>query len=192
MTKKLINQGQLRKISRKTVYFLGLLANVDSSILRMRLDHGFKVEGMSSDEGQQLISALESLPYLVVLEKLARLQCLNSSEDGVYFVSNRFESDIKITDTGILIGLPPELVDFNNKLLEGYLNPLIRLMNLFKEGNIRMPATYYYIDKASPRSFLLGRTGLFVTPGSYTLKSSEVPELLTFVDRQVKLTRLRH
>jgi len=35
----------------KTIYFMGILSNVDSSILKVNFDHGFKVEGRP-DSGQ--------------------------------------------------------------------------------------------------------------------------------------------
>ena len=45
---------------------MGALANVDSSILRMPLDHGFKIEDKSLEEGIRLISRIEGLPLKVV------------------------------------------------------------------------------------------------------------------------------
>ena len=166
---------------KKMVYFMGLLANVDKSILSMPLGHSFKVEYMSSEEGQRHISALEGLHFLAILERLTRFQCLDSSEDRIYFISNRFKSDIKIADKGVLMGFPSEVIDFNNKLIESYLRPLIQLMRLFKEGNIRMPVTYYYIDKDVPRSFFAGWSSVFVAPGQFTLETLEVPGLVRFI-----------
>lgn len=166
---------------KQIVHFMALLANVDKSILRMPLSHSFKVEYMSNEEGQRRISALEGLHFLAILEKLTRFQCLNSSEDRFYFISNRFESDIKIADQGVLMGFPSEAVDFNKELIEGYLKPLIQQMRLFKEGNIRMPLTYYYIDRDVPRSFFAGWSGVFVTPGQFTLETLEVPGLVRFI-----------
>jgi hypothetical protein len=41
-------------------HFMGILANVDSSILNVKLDHGFKIEAQSEDELVNLISNFEN------------------------------------------------------------------------------------------------------------------------------------
>ena len=81
------------------IYFMGLLSNVDSSILKINFEHGFKVEGRS-DHGQlqvrtndypndtlnykevaHLVYHLEGLPLGEVYKKLdPELSCVNVSE----------------------------------------------------------------------------------------------------------------
>ena len=46
-------------MSNKKIYFMGILANTDSSILKVNPDHGFKIGLMSENEGVGLISILE-------------------------------------------------------------------------------------------------------------------------------------
>ena len=58
------------KIPKKKIHFIGLLANTDSSILKVDLDHGFKIEEMSDRECVSLISTLEGLPYRQTFSKL--------------------------------------------------------------------------------------------------------------------------
>jgi hypothetical protein len=163
---------------------MGLLANTDSSILKANLNHGFKIEAISEDEGVNLVSTLEGLPYREIGNKLFfEFPCLNSSERKFYFISNSFES---IDESGI--EMLNAVTEFENKFLRGYLDPTIRLMRLFKEGNICMPLIYYYfIDNSIPRAFKISGTHLYISPEpKYTLEHSEVSELDKFI-RNTKL-----
>ena len=171
-------------MSKKKIYFMGLLANTDSSILKVNLDHGFKIETISENEGVNLVSTLEGLPRIEIGEKLfMEFPCLNSSERKFYFISNSFES---IDESGI--EMLNAVAEFENKFLHGYLDPTIRLMRLFKEGNICMPLIYYYfIDNSIPRAFTVRGTHLYISPEpEYTLEDSEVSELDKFI-RNTKL-----
>lgn len=168
-------------MSKKEIHFMGLLANIDSSILNVQLDHGFKIHAISDREGATLISIFEGLPPMEIHRKLfMEFSCL--SEKKFYFISNSFNSDIEMNDKGILANFPSEEAEFDNNLVHGYLNPAIRLMRLFKEGNICMPLKYYYfIDNNIPKSFMHVGTTLHVSPGRYTLGSSEISALQRFI-----------
>ena len=163
---------------------MGLLANTDSSILKANLNHGFKIEAISEEEGVHLVSTLEGLPYREIGNKLfIEFPCLNSSERKFYFISNSFEY---IDESGI--EMLNAVAEFENKFLHSYLDPTIRLMRLFKEGNICMPLIYYYfIDNSIPRAFTVRGTHLYISPEpEYTLEDSEVSELDKFI-RNTKL-----
>ena len=184
-------------MSKKMIYFLGLLSNIDSSILKINFEHGFKVEGRP-DSGQlqvrtndypndtlnykevaHLIYHLEGLPLMEVYKKLiADLSCVNVSEKKIYVITNSIEIDVKMNDKEI----STEVAKFD-KLVYDYLHPIIRLMRLFKEGNISMPWVYYYfIDNDDiPRPYKRIIMPLRVLKGPYTIESSEIPELLEFI-----------
>ena len=185
----------------ETIYFIGILSNVDSSILKVNFDHGFKIEGRP-DNGQlqmrtndypndtlnykevaNLIYHLESLPLMEVYKKLdPELSCLNISEKKIYVITNSFEIDIKMNDKRISKNLPSEVAKFDNNFVHGYLYPRIRLIRLFKEGNISMPWIYYYfIDNDIPTPYMRIITPLYVLKEPYAIESSEIPELLKFI-----------
>ena len=185
----------------ETIYFMGILSNVDSSILKVNFDHGFKVEGRP-DNGQlqvrtndypndtlnykevaHLIYHLEGLPLMEVYKKLdPELSCLNISEKKIYVITNSLEIDIKMNDKGISTNSPSEVGKFGNKFVHSYLYPRIRLMRLFKEGNISMPLIYYYfIDNDIPSLYTRIVMPLSVLKEPYTLESSEIPDLLIFI-----------
>jgi len=159
---------------------MGLLANIDKSILNVKLDHGFKIHAISEKEGVTLLSIFEGLPPMEIHKKLMNFNC--SSGDKLYYVGNSFESDIEVSNEGVLTGFPSGIGEFSNNLVHGYLNPVIRLMRLFKGGNICMPLEYhYFIDNNIPKSFMRMETHLYISSELYTLKSSEILGLQEFI-----------
>lgn len=169
-------------MANRTVHFVGVLANVDSSIVRMGLGRGFKIEGKSESEGIDLISRIEGSSIKSIVQMLMPLSCYNYSEKKYYFVTNSFESDIEMNNRGVLASFPTGVTRFGNELFHGYLNPTIQLMRLFKEGNIVIPLEYYYvIEKDMPRILIGGQRHMVVPEEPYTLESTEISELLLFI-----------
>lgn len=166
---------------------MGLLANTNSSILKVNLNHRFKIETISDNEGAGFISILEILPYEEVYTKLLMNRCLNSNEKKFYFISKSFESYIEMNDEGVLTALPSEVAKFDNRLVHSYLDPVIKLMRLFREGNICIPVKYYYfMHNNMPKSFIRQGTYLYISPEPYILESSEIRDLQRFI-RKAKL-----
>ncbi len=166
----------------KKVNFMGLLANTDSSILRVNLEHGFEIKEVSWAEGVNLIASLERVSEMDVSEKLFR--DFHSSESELFYISNSFESSIK--KEGNVTMHYPEIWEFEHNYVNGYLKPVIRLMRLFKEGNILMPRKYYYfMDNDAPRLHSISSTELSFLSGpfdsTYTLEDSETRELQRFI-----------
>ena len=167
-------------MSKRKIYFIGLLANVDSSILNVKLDYDFKI---STREDFTLFSILEGLSKRQIISKFLKFHCL--SDKRLYYVSNSFESDIEIDNDGILIYLPPEWIEFNNNCDLGYLDPVIRLMRLFKEGNICIPLKYYYFFTDNNIPKLLSRMESIsnISSEAYRLEDSEIPDLQEFIQK---------
>ena len=156
---------------------MGFLANVDSTILKLNLDHGFKVDAMSLDEAFDFISVIEGLPRVNLSLELDRIRCLNSEEEKLYCIKKSFESDesgIKWTNA---------MPKFEDKYVEGYLIPIFKLMRLFKEGGIFMPKRYYWgADNDTPKPFIRMHTTLYIPRGpKYIIKDSEISDLNHFI-----------
>jgi len=165
---------------KKTIHFMGILANVDISILKVSLGRSFKVEGVDQVEGLNLIDSFEELQAQQLATKLFEFPVLNESEGKLYFVSNFF--DVKREESYMPLGLSSEVVKFDKEHVNNYLKPKIRLMRLFKEGNICMPLIYYYfLDNGVPKLIMRWSRPPPISRESYTLEDSEVPELLKFV-----------
>ncbi len=161
---------------------MGLLTNTDSSILKVNLEHGFEIKEVSWDEGVNLIATLEKVPHM---EVNWRLLCrdFHSSENKLFYIYKSFESDI--TKEGNVTKHYPEIWEFEHNYVNGYLKPVIRLMRLFKEGNILMPVQYYYfIDNNIPRPYIIQGT-IDLYNGSldsvYTVENSEIIDLQRFI-----------
>jgi len=129
---------------------MGLLSNVDSSILQVNLEHGFRIKAIPMDEGFSLFSTLERIPperfpiFGILGQYFSNLRCINQDEGKFYVVENSFlytpDSDPLSRNAEM-----KEASEFRNKFVVGYLNPIIRLMRLFTEGDIRMPLIYFYV-----------------------------------------------
>ncbi len=127
-------------MSKNEIHFLGLLANANSSITNVNLIHGFRIESISKADGDILFPALENLPPSEVRKKLfIYFPCFNSEERKYYFISNSF-TEVRGPNTELF----DNALRFENKFVENYLESILRLMRLFREGNICMPLTYYY------------------------------------------------
>ena len=164
---------------KKKIHFIGFLTNADASILQLSLDHGFKIRAMSENEAFDFISVADKIPRMEAAKTLfMRYPCLNSQEKQVYVVSNSIESEGKK-------GTPKRfnmIAGFDNKFFHGYLNPNLRLMRLFKEGDLRIPLKYYYtLKNGKPSSFMSGGSGRCVSRELYHLESSELKDLHRFL-----------
>lgn len=171
-------------LSKKKVYFMGLLANTDSTIVGVKLKNGFKIKEMPGDKGTYFISMLEELPPIEVSKKLfINFPCLHPTEKKLYFVENCFECIVEIDDKGKMVNFPSAIARFSNESVRNYLDSAIRLMRLFKEGNIYLPLAYYYfIEKDRPKSFIRTGYGLYQSnKPEFTLGNSELPILKKFI-----------
>jgi len=162
-------------IQEAKVYFKGILANVDSSILQVNFNHELKIEAFSMEEAITLLSHLEKIPEMTVAQKYFwHYQCLNNSEQKMYVVSKSLENMSNDTFS--------DIARFDNRWVLGYLEPKIRLMRLFKEGDIRMPVKFYY--RAQSDETQGGRrleSGSYVSSEPYHLEAPEIPVLRSFI-----------
>lgn len=166
-------------VKTEKIYFIGLLQNVDSTILNVRLENNFQFSSISEEEGIELFSSLEGLPPMKLRRKLSiDYHCLNPALKQYFFVKNSF--DVR----GILIeDFWGEYAEFENKLVNSYLKPKIRLMRLFKEGNIGMPLTYCFFKKTLVPT-IRESTHIYQSPGPrYTLNTEEIDQLQAFLKK---------
>jgi len=170
-------------MSKKEIYFVGLLANVDSSIFKMKFEHGFKVESMSVDEGIDYFSSLENVPIMETARKLSfDFRCLNSKENKIYFIRKLLEENIEVENIRKPFIISPEKMSFDSEFVHNYLYNVFRKMRLFKKGNICMPCYYYYYIKNNKPQRQSGHwTTLHISEELFTLNDSELFELYKFI-----------
>ncbi|MDD5178508.1 MAG: HEPN domain-containing protein [Candidatus Nanoarchaeia archaeon] len=123
----------------REVYFITFLENVDSSILNLELEHGFKVDSFDEPRFIDFMSTLDKSTDLGFKGKNISLECLNRNDKRAYFISNSFFVKYFLK----------EGQEFYNTFYVGYLSPLIRKAKLFKEGNISIPFGYFHCGEGS-------------------------------------------
>jgi len=101
---------------------------------------------------------------------------LNYDEKKLYAISNSFETTEKTEHEGLL----GKVSQFDNNFVRSYLDRVIQLMRLFKEGDIRMPLKYYYyLEKPNLHMSLTSHR--YVSREPYHLESSALPDLYKFI-----------
>lgn len=167
----------------ETIHFCGLLGNVDSSILKVHLDHGFKIGQLSIDECVQFVAKQERTTESEAGSKIfMTYPCLNVEEQCCYLITNSFEADIEFNPDGTVKPFPPELMQFQMQLHDGYLVPTLRLIRLYKEGNICLPITYRYAQNpAAPFAKSRGEKSSSIRRDLFSIQESEILELQQFI-----------
>jgi len=103
---------------------MGFLANVDSSILNVKLDHGFAMESMSIDQYINFISDMNKgdLDYLDAKRVISyEFPIINHDEKKIFFIKNTAKKFSQNYD---------------------YLTKVLTLLRLFAEGNIQIPMQF--------------------------------------------------
>lgn len=164
-------------MAEKEIKFIGLLANVDSTIKQFDFKNGFQIESISQEEGLRFFSQIEGLPQNEVMTKLCMyFPCLSEGDKQFYFLSKTFEGEGEHAYLSASSKANQEHVH--------YLDPVIRLLRLFKEGNVCMPIQYYVSNYATnPTSGMRTFTTLPVMRESYSLKDVDMLELNRFVEK---------
>ena len=165
-------------MSKTKIYFIGFLANTDSSIIKVNFDHNFKIEALPLDKATKMISNLRGLSSMNAGIMLNNKNLINNKSSEVYFISNNFYISDKEWN-----GLNNEVIKFDNDNFHGYLYKILKLMRLYKEGNIHMPLRFYY---SKDNGIISSKSGFedFVFKIAYEkfgLKDSEIMDFGQFI-----------
>lgn len=163
----------------KGVHFIGFLTNTDASILQLGFDYGFKIEALTQREAIDFVEAIGRGPGGEAARIISmRFPLLNFGEKQVYVISNSLEGDPE-TDEMELFN---KIARFDNKSVHGYLHPRLRLIRLFKEGDLRMPLKYYYtLENGGPSSYMSGWSSRYISQELCHIESSELQDLSKFL-----------
>jgi hypothetical protein len=167
---------------------MGLLTNTDSSILGVKLEHGFKIGKIGGRELIDLIVKLEKIPEILARTRVVEKSFLNLKEENAYVVSNLID-DIEVTKKGELDNKNfYALSKYEIKYYNDYLYKKLTLMRLFKEGHLFMPERHYFFDDDESGIFSsqTGMGGDFMRGTTYSLEKSELQDLQTFI-QSIKL-----
>lgn len=130
---------------KEIINYVGFLANVDSSILGLKLEHGFHFDIIRREQG------IKSLSYLVGMDNrkyyqdlLLNYPSIITASGALIVIKNSYE--IEVENNQMQTRCFNQYWDnyFMNVLVGEYLRSKLKLMRLFKEGNITIPVAYYY------------------------------------------------
>jgi hypothetical protein len=165
------------------IYFIGLLSNTDSSILKVKLQKGFEINCISYEEvvdGETVLGAFMNMKKYHELTLFGK-DLLSPEDNNFYFITNSFDAMCDLEQKRYK-GLDA-IAKFENENLD-YLHNTLRLMRLFKEGNIHMPISHNFtISNEKPKG--LGSTGTILYNSdwpTYSLEAHEVTELQQFLE----------
>jgi hypothetical protein len=159
---------------QKSGYFLGFLVNVDSTIIKVKLDHGFKIEAVQRDYAIELRSSLEQCSKSDAFRQML-LEEYAENED-VYIIRKSFRYDEM---TGL------SALSFARQYIQDYLENILKLMVLFKEGGIYMPRYYIRLDPGDSPNGLGGVNAPVYSLQKFTINESEIAPLESFLRKTI-------
>ena len=162
------------------LHFVGPLANVDESIyyLDKILENNFKVLEININEYSQFHYIVRNSYERDLGRKLSLNNC-HSKNLKVYYIHNSFE--LKNFDENHPFPSKEEN-DFDQKMYLEYLDPIIELLRIFKEGNICIPFRDYYWEKDGIFTKLGSISTMNPTlRGGFVLNPNEIFEIKKFL-----------
>lgn len=172
-------------MATKRIYYLGFLANVDSSIIKMKLDYGFEIKDIAEQECRNLLSAIDKTPEWEGTREVRRtFPCFNESEEKYYCISNSFEVPVDDEHKRAKLGgrFSEEHQEFD-KLLREHVESRLTLMRLYKAGNIDMPLSHYYeLQNGIPTHWVKSVGSYYLREELYTLEDSDIEALNKFIE----------
>ena len=175
------------EMPKRKVRFMGMLTKTDSSILGVKLEHGFKIEKIGSSKLIELIIKLEDIPEFLGKPRVYNKGYLNREEGNAYIISNLIDG-IELTKPGEIDNKNFNVIDSYEIKHGKYLDEKLTLMRLFKEGHLFMPERYYFFEDDESAIYLvrtgMGKTAMgedFMKGTTYSLEKSELQDLQTFI-----------
>ena len=166
----------------KEVYYLGLLANTNDSILNVKLEHGFMIKSMSEEEGLKLLRNLDTdLAGIRYWGRFYRQYCLDNENRKFFYIHNSTKFDVEFDNGGYLLSHSKEQSDFHNLAVE-YLSNITQLLRLYKQGNVRIPFQYFYCTHNDAlRSLSKMWSSLDVQHEPFVIEETELADLQKFL-----------
>ncbi|MEN6575130.1 MAG: hypothetical protein ABFD90_02215 [Phycisphaerales bacterium] len=158
-------------MAKVPVHFMGFLGNlVDDSVTKLQLGEGFMIESGSPSDVRPFLSALHSYWG----ERGGR----DIWPEGRFRVVKRNIAEFDATGRGGVAADPTV-----GEKAHIFVHDKLRLLRLFKEGNVVLPYSFlYYINESQPDPFCLRREYPIADRTPFTLTPTEVPEAQSFID----------
>jgi Apea-like HEPN len=170
-------------LENKDIHFIGFLANVDDSILKLDLGHPFKIEKKPQGDTSSFLRyirqdyGIKSEDGILAVED--RVNGIVHDQSFYYYgiTASNIES-FEGTSQGVVIR-PAALERFFYTLRDK-----IRLLRLFKEGNVLMRfSLFYHLEKSEPKVFWSFLEGPLSDTTMFQLRTDEIVEAQNFVNK---------
>ncbi len=170
-------------MEKKDIHFIGFLANVDDSILRLDLGRPFKVEKKSQGD---TVSFIRDIRQDYGSESDKGVLAIEEQVNGIVHNQSFFYYCVTANNVESFEGTPQGGVVIRPAALEGIFYPLrdkIRLLRLFKEGNALMRfSLFYHLEKTEPKIVYSILEGPLVDRTLFKLNNNEVGQLQEFIN----------
>ena len=170
-------------MEKKNIHFIGFLANVDDSLLKLDLGQPFTIEKKSQGDASS---------FMCYIRKYYGAK----SEDGILAIEDQVNGIVHnqsfyyycITASNIeSFEATPQGVVIRPDALQKFVYPLrdkVRLLRLFKEGNIMMRfSLFYHLEGSEPKVFWSIHEGPLSDGTIFKLEPYEVAEAQDFINR---------
>jgi len=170
-------------MEKKNIHFIGFLANVDDSLLKLDLGQPFTIEKKSQGDASS---------FMCYIRKYYGAK----SEDGILAIEDQVNGIVHnqsfyyycITASNIeSFEATPQGVVIRPDALQKLVYPLrdkVRLLRLFKEGNIMMRfSLFYHLEGSEPKVFWSIHEGPLSDGTIFKLEPYEVAEAQDFINR---------
>ena len=172
-------------MAEKEIKFIGFLANVDNSIMKINFGSVFKMQKLSYNKSANLLFQLthDASPFGIIKQLTWGLGYYDN-EKPRYCVTSSLKDNLKFNENDSVTEWPKKLMPFHNQHVEKGLKQKLRLMRLFYDCNICMPFTYYYVDDEGVVKPIMGGGSEFFlgSDAKYTISRGQRQKLQDFID----------
>ena len=166
-------------MSKREIHFIGFLANVDDSIAKLKLGQPFSIGKKSQ---QDVIPFLRHIDMHWGVEESLDFSAVQKQGDilvrgqSFYCITARNVTSFEGTPQGGVLGKRAEV-----KRIAGAIRDKIRLLRLFREGNIVLRFSFFYHIKDSEPSVVMLRDEPFADRTKFRLEDNDISEAQSFI-----------
>lgn len=167
---------------KRKIHFIGFLANVGDSILKLKLKDDFETKKLTQ---QEVMPFLRRIEFHYGVDTGARIMEFrpDGTPSGSYCITKQPAAEFEGTPQGGVVIKWGELGRFVSPLIDR-----IRLLRLFKEGNIVLWfSCFYYMKNTEPSVVSILREGPINDMTEYKLNDNEISDARSFI-KNTKIT----
>ena len=162
---------------KRKIHFIGFLANVDNSILKIKLKNDFEVKKLTEQEVRPLLRKIEFHYGVDTGFQMLEFQT-DGRPSGSYCITKQSVAEFEGTTQGGVVIKPGELKRFVSLLRDR-----IRLLRLFKEGNIVLwHSCFYYMKNTEPSFISIHSEGPIADKTKFKLENIEIADVQHFIE----------